>query len=41
VTASPILTNVIQYSPECELALVHDDDLGYIDVAVRSFITYL
>ena len=41
MNVSPILTNVIQDAPECEMALVHDDDLRYVDVAVCSFISYL
>jgi hypothetical protein len=32
--AGPILTNVVQNAPDCDFALVHDEDLRYVDVSV-------
>jgi hypothetical protein len=35
IIPSPSLTNVVQNAPtDCDMALVHDDDLIYIDVDV-------
>jgi hypothetical protein len=30
-----ILTEVVQQAPDCDMALVHDDDLVYIEDGVR------
>ena len=31
-----IVTEAVQQRPDCDMALVHDDDLAYIDSAVCS-----
>ena len=38
MSARPVLTNFLQQAPDCDVALVHDDDLKYIDAAVCLFI---
>lgn len=32
------LTGIVQRSPECDMALVHDDDLGFLVDSVSLFL---
>jgi hypothetical protein len=42
MNASPTLTNVVQHAPaDCDMALVHDDDLKYVDILVCLSISWL